>query len=168
MISWIFALITLGAVVFASFARDMRRSVLTLWVAGLSIGGLYLTLGAELLAVVQWIVATLVAISFIFFAAMFGEYGGTREKPSWSAALKIGVPVLLGLAFAALVWIGAGMPEFGAPTAAGEGNDLAAIGHNLVANHLISLEVLALTLFLALVGGGIIARPESERGGGGG
>ena len=44
MISWVFAGITLGAVIFSAFAHDMRRAVLTLWVAGLSIGGLYLTL----------------------------------------------------------------------------------------------------------------------------
>ena len=93
---------------------------------------------------------------------MFGEYGGARERLTWQSTLKLVMPILLGLAFAAIVWIGAGHPEFSTPTPAGEGKDLAAIGHDLVVNHLISLEVLALTLFLALIGGGIIARPEHE------
>ena len=52
-ISWVFALITLGAVGMATFVSDLRRAVLSLWVAGLGIGAIYLTLGAELLAVVR-------------------------------------------------------------------------------------------------------------------
>jgi NADH:ubiquinone oxidoreductase subunit 6 (subunit J) len=42
------------------------------------------------------------------------------------------------------------------------GNDLASLGKVMVENHIISLEVLALTLFLILVGGGVVARPESS------
>ena len=34
----------------------------------------------------------------------------------------------------------------------------------MIGNHLISLEVIALTLFLVVVGGGIVARPEGTPG----
>jgi NADH:ubiquinone oxidoreductase subunit 6 (subunit J) len=40
-------------------------------------------------------------------------------------------------------------------------NDLASLGKVIVENHIVSLEVLGLTLFLVLVGGGVVARPEA-------
>src|SRR5688500_17716981 len=74
MMGWIFAGVTLAAALMATFVGHMRRAILALWVAGLGVGGMYLTVGAEFLAIIQWIVSTLVTISFVFFAVMFGEY----------------------------------------------------------------------------------------------
>jgi NADH:ubiquinone oxidoreductase subunit 6 (subunit J) len=159
---WIFAGITLGAVLTATFVGDIRRAVLSLWVAGLGIGAIYLTLGAEVLAVVQWIVSTLVAISFVFFSVMFGEYGPGEEFKVDRRLIKTGLGVLLGLAFAWVIWFGGGhFPDELLPQA-GEGTDIAALGKVLTGQHLLSLEVLALTLFLVLVGGGVIARPDPQ------
>jgi NADH:ubiquinone oxidoreductase subunit 6 (subunit J) len=161
-ICWIFAAITLGAVLVSTFVGDIRRAVLSLWVAGLGIGAIYLTLGAELLAVVQWIVSTLVAISFVFFSVMFGEYG-QHEKFVWDKRLiKTGMGLLLGIAFAWLTWYGGGHFPDHLLAQPMEGTDLASIGKTLTGQHLLSLEVLALTLFLVLVGGGVIARPDLE------
>ena len=164
MMSWVFLGGTLVAVVAATVITDIRRATLALWVAGLSVGALYLTLGAELLAVIQWIVSTLIAISFIFFSAMFGDYG-TRDRPRDLAAwLRASVPYLIGLGFAGVVWVGAGMPGPGATSTSTSmpepGNDLISVGRELMRNHLISLEVLGFTLFVVLIGGGILARPE--------
>jgi NADH:ubiquinone oxidoreductase subunit 6 (subunit J) len=169
MISWVFAILTLAAAAVACFAGDLRRSTLALWVAGLGAGALYLTLGAELLAVVQWIVSTLVTISLLFFASMFGPSRGLPEEkgvPSGRARVKAylwkALPVLLGLLFAVIVWHGAGFLPTEALESAQEGSDLKALGRELTDHHLISLEVLSLTLFLVLVGGGVIARPEES------
>src|SRR4051812_40757209 len=97
MIPWVFASLTFISAAFASFAPDLRRSNLALWVAGLSAGALYLTLGAELLAVVQWIVSTLVAISLLFFSSMYGAPQAASKKLDAKAVLKIALPILLGL-----------------------------------------------------------------------
>ena len=167
MIAWIFATVVLSSVVVATFIGDVRRAVLALWIAGLAIGGLYLTLGAEFLAIIQWIVATLVAICFIFFSAMFGDYGASGTVVPWRARIR-GLPaVLLGLAFAGVIWFGAKGLATGevVPIGPVAGTDLLAVGKDLVGSHLITLEVLALTLLLVVVGGGILARPEGEAGG---
>ena len=159
-VCWIFAGITLGAVLSATFVGDIRRAVLSLWVAGLGIGAIYLTLGAEVLAIVQWIVSTLVAISFVFFSAMFGEYGPGEGFKFDRRLIKTGLGVLVGAAFAWVIWFGAGQLPEEQLVQPVEGTDIAALGKALTGQHLLSLEVLALTLFLVLVGGGVIARPD--------
>lgn len=162
MITWVFAGLTVVSATVASFAPDLRRSNLALWLAGLSAGALYLTLGAELLAIVQWIVSTLVAISLLFFSSM---YGASRELPEGTGArrwAKIVLPLLLGLLFAVIIWHGAGFLDVELISPPVQGNDLKTLGTELATKHLFSLEVLALTLFLVLVGGGVIARPEAQ------
>ncbi|MGZ3698551.1 MAG: hypothetical protein ACXWP5_10475, partial [Bdellovibrionota bacterium] len=74
MMMWVFVGVTLSACATATLVGNIRRAALALWVASLGVGGIYLTMGAELLAVIQWVVSTLVAISFVFFSVMFGEY----------------------------------------------------------------------------------------------
>ena len=170
MIHWAFSVIAVGAIGLATFSRRIRSAILALWVAGLAIGAVYLTLGAELLAIVQWIVSTIVAISFVFFAVMFGEYSSTgiRENsssvPDRNLSRRGGLisisAVVLGSLFPVLIWLGSGhLPEsmLVLPTV---DNDLASLGRKLAQEDFIALEVLALTLFLVLVGGGVIARPE--------
>jgi NADH:ubiquinone oxidoreductase subunit 6 (subunit J) len=160
MMGWIFAGITLSAVLMATFVNHMRRAILALWVAGLGVGAMYLTVGAEFLAIIQWIVSTLVTISFVFFSVMFGEYNAPKTPIKSEGILMIIVPLLLGGAFAAVIWLGsAGLPESALVPAEGL-TDLALVGRKLTQENLLSLEVLALTLFLVLVGGGVIARSE--------
>ena len=164
IVAWVFAGITVGAAFLASFVSDIRRAVLALWVAGLGVGAIYLTLGAEVLAIVQWIVSTLVAISFIFFSVMFGEYGQREIQIAFDRRLvKTGMAVLLGLGFAWVIWFGARHLPSDQYSQSMEGSDMAALGKTLTNQHLLSLEVLALTLFLVLIGGGVIARPERQK-----
>jgi NADH:ubiquinone oxidoreductase subunit 6 (subunit J) len=158
---WVFAGITLGAAGLAAFVGDIRRAVLSLWVAGLGIGAVYLLLGAEVLAIVQWIVSTLVAISFIFYSAMYGEYGPGEGMKLDRSLIKSGLGLAAGAAFAWVIWIGAGQVSEEKMLLPAEGSDVAALGRTLTQQHLLSLEVLALTLFLVLVGGGVIARPDA-------
>ena len=159
IVCWVFAGITLAAVVAATFVGDIRRAVLSLWVAGLSIGAVYITLGAEVLAIVQWIVSTLVAISFIFFSAMFGEYGPGERFKFDRRLIKMSLGVAAGGAFAWVIWFGTEQLYEGQLGQIVEGTDIASLGKAMTGQHLLSLEVLALTLFLVLVGGGVIARP---------
>ncbi len=53
MMGWVFAGITFSAVLMATFERQMRRAILALWVAGIGVGAMYLTVGAEFLAITQ-------------------------------------------------------------------------------------------------------------------
>jgi len=162
MMGWVFAGITLSAVLMSTFVGHMRQAILALWVAGLGVGAMYLTVGAEFLAIIQWIVSTLVTISFVFFSVMFGEYNAPRAPIKGESVLKVLLSLLLGAAFAAVICLGSqGLPE-SALVPAGAVTDLALVGRKLTQENLLSLEVLALTLFLVLVGGGVISRSEDR------
>ncbi|MCM2278027.1 MAG: NADH-quinone oxidoreductase subunit J [Oligoflexia bacterium] len=155
--------ITLGAALIAALVRDIRRATLALWIAGLGVGGVYLTIGAEMLAVIQWVVATLAAISFVFFAGMFGEYGFERQFFDRKRAVFYGLGVIAGVAFSGVIWLAAGETgplDLEIPRS---GNDLVAVGSFLTERHLLSLEILGITLLMALLGGGVLARPEARR-----
>lgn len=162
MILILFSMVTLGAVFVATFASNIRRATLALWVAGLGAGSIYLTIGTETLAIVQWIVSTLVAISFVFFSAMLGEYRAGKREMTRASWVRLGLALLIAAGFVSLIWRGAGAVSESSFAVPETGNDLAALGRSLVENHLLSLEVLGLTLFLVLVGGGVIARPEGK------
>lgn len=168
MIVFLFcSFLTIFAAILATFLSDIRKAVLALWITGLGAGGLFLSVGAELLAVVQWIVSTLVAISFIFYAVMFGEYGMPDLRPKPKRYTSLGVSVLLGAAFAWVIWLGAHQlpgatliePILPENTTA---QSMLALGKSIAEEHLLSLEILGLTLFLVIVGSGVIARPEGS------
>jgi NADH:ubiquinone oxidoreductase subunit 6 (subunit J) len=162
MMSGFFIIMTLVAVFLATFVNQTRQAILALWVAGLGIGGLYLTLGAEFLAIIQWIISTLVTIGFIFFAVMFGEFNSAvkTQKLSRNEIITLSLAVVLGICFAMIVWLGAGNLDSQIVAAPDQVSDLSAFGHKLIEEHFLSIEVLALTLFLVLLGGGVIARSE--------
>jgi NADH:ubiquinone oxidoreductase subunit 6 (subunit J) len=167
VIAWIFVTVIVLAAIIAIFAADVRRAILALWAVGLSAGGIYLSVGAELLAVIQWIVSTVVTIVFFSFSSMFhgadksegdsvaGMSGFARNIPAAVMAVSIGV------GFAAVVELGlGGIGEFLGP----DGGGVAVVGNAIMVEHLLSLEMTALTLFLALIGGATIARPEKING----
>jgi NADH:ubiquinone oxidoreductase subunit 6 (subunit J) len=161
---WISVSLTVAAAVLATFVSDVRRAVIALWLCGLGMGGIFLSVGAELLAITQWIVSTLVVISFIFYAVMFGEFGVSDERPLKARLQGLVMPLIAGAAFAAAAWIGAGMlhgdvTAIEAPTTT-SGSPTAEVGRRLTEENWLSLEVLGLTLFLVIVGSGIVARPE--------
>ena len=162
MMGWVFAIITFIAVLMATFETHMRRAILALWVAGIGVGAMYLTVGAEFLAIIQWIASTLVAISFVFFAVMFGEYHTPLPRGGDHGRLLAILAILLGAAFAIIIGLGSGQIPEGSLNLVTQESDLGTLGRKLTQDHLLSLEVLALTLFLVLVGGGVIARSEGE------
>ena len=162
MMVWIFAGITLSAAIVATLVQNMRQSILALWVAGLGVGAMYLTMEAEFLAIVQWIVSTLLTITFIFFAVMFGEYGRSERKRTRQEVVLTVLSILLGLGFAAIIGLGTEGLWTWTTEFKSYATDLRSLGQLLIEKNFLSLEVLALTLFLVLVGGGVIARFERE------
>lgn len=162
MIPMVLGAFTLIGAAIATFASDLRRAILALWFTGLCVGGLCLSVGAEYLAIVQWVVSTLIGISFVFFAVMFGEYSEKTHIPWRKKTVAAVLPVIFGVIAWAIICVGARsvFPQVGWIQAAGKGADLAALGRALSEEHWVSLEVLALTLLIVLVGGGVIARAK--------
>ena len=184
-LAYFFAGLTIFAAVLATLLPRTKHALLALWVVGLGVGGIYLSVGAEVLAIIQCIQSTLVTIAFVFFAVMFGEFappqGGSEAPPTGARKKVLGIfykpglnrpgqnrkdqlflilSFLLGASFVVVIWLGTqGMPagvQIGSNANAEDG--IHALGHILAQDHLLSLEVLGLTLFLVLIGGGVIAR----------
>jgi NADH:ubiquinone oxidoreductase subunit 6 (subunit J) len=70
--------------------------------------------------------------------------------------------LILGTGFAGVIWHGTKDLVVVAPVSGPMPSDLGVMGRMLTQDNLLSLEVLALTLFLVLVGGGVVARFEGE------
>lgn len=160
---WAFGSAAFFLAVFTCLCRRLRPGLLGLWGVGLAMGAVYLSVGAEALAVIQWVVSTAGALSTVFFVVMFDEPGA----PTRESRVRLGLGLLLGLGFCLVV--GLAVSRLSAPPAfeaAGGARDLAGVGDILAENQLLSAEILGLTLLLALVGGGVVAR--SNRGPGGG
>ena len=162
-----FAIGALLGGVMATYAGSTRRSILSLWITGLSLGGILLSLGAETLAIIQWILSTLVAISLVFFSTVFGEY-----PTSTSSSRKVKNSISMGLATCAALSVVGGF-TFGIypmlernptldPEAVRLMGDLVALGQYIAERKIVAIEVLALSLFVVIVGGGSIARPEGK------
>lgn len=154
--------LSLGAAAVAAFSGDIRHAILALWVTGLAVGGLFLSLGAELLAIIQWIVSTVVAISFVFYAVTFGEFGVQDARPRMKRITSLVASLGIGGLFSYMIGIGTQSlvppPSTGA-TVAGK-SYISILGQKLAEEHLLSLEVLALTLLVVIIGSGVVARPE--------
>ena len=160
--TYVFIVVILGSALTATFVRHIRIAILALWVTSLGVGGLYLTMGAEFLAIIQWMISTLMTVSFIFFSVMFGEFNSATPRENKRDILRLGLAVVIGLSFTAIIGLGSKPLVEGLLLIPREDVDLSALGRRLTEDHFLSLEVLALTLFLVLVGGGVIARSEGE------
>lgn len=158
----IFSALTVLAAVGAVILSDMRKVIVASWVASMSAGALFLSYGAEYLAIVQWLVGTLVAISFLVYASLFGGYASVDAR-SKREKIFDGIPAaVIGLSFFAIVTVAALGKDV---VAEGSAADLAAMGQSLTSKHVISLELIAFLLLAVLVGAGVIGRAESPESG---
>jgi len=161
MMAWIFGISILIAAGIAALLENTRKSILFLWFAGMLAGCFFLSCQCELLAVIQWIVSTVVCLSLLHFATLFGEHTTTwREEIRDKARFKLQHLLSLGVAtgFGSLIWfVSRNFPhEISAP----ENIDLHSLGRLMADHHLPSMEVLALTFLVVIIGGGVIARQE--------
>ncbi len=153
----LFACVVIGAAAVATFIEPMRRAILALWIAGLALGALFLYQGSEFLALLQWLIASLLTISFMFFVVMFGEFDTVQDSPPGTLFEKLRwvVPSILGLGFA---WLIASTVQL-IPIHEEIRPDLMAIGQCLIDEYFLAFEILGLFLLLVLVGAGVTARP---------
>jgi NADH:ubiquinone oxidoreductase subunit 6 (subunit J) len=162
----IFSTLALLACLYAAVSGRLQNSVLGLWAAGLAVGAIYLSFGAEYLAILQWVVSTLIAIGSMFFVTVMHDKAYEEDtRPTRQRVLPIALSLLLAAGFVGVAWIGlkdlAGEQFLLAGSGAvGASQRLSFIGKLLTENHVLSLEVLAITLLMVLVGSAVIARLE--------
>ena len=146
--------ITSGA--FVVMSDRLRSAAWFLWVCGMSVGGVFLSFGAEYLAVVQWTLSTLAALSFLFYSVLFGEEKKSERTWSWSA-----VAFAAGLGFVVIA-VTALRDLPGSARSANSVISLSAVGRALISDDFLALKVLVVALLVVTVGAGILSRPEVE------
>jgi NADH:ubiquinone oxidoreductase subunit 6 (subunit J) len=152
--------LVIASALIAALSKDSRHVVLGLWVCGMSVGGIFLSFGAEVLAMVQWIIATLGGISLLMASSMCGELGEKVPSPVNKFDLLQAIIVGIGMTAVFGVALFRFQPEIGVLPQSGQ--DLQALGQLLTEKHSISLNLLAVTLLLVLVGGGVLSRAEES------
>jgi NADH:ubiquinone oxidoreductase subunit 6 (subunit J) len=150
----IFALMTVGSACVAAFVQDMRKALLGLWAAGLSAGAMYLTVGQELLAIIQWVSASVATLTLLFSVALYGDPGAKR---SMNRVRAIG-PAFMSMGFVILTWFGAVAFRNDAPVVLNTGSSLATLGQTLLERHLVAVEIVALLFLAATIGAGVLTR----------
>ncbi len=154
--------LAVASALFAIFAINASLSALLLWVAGLAVGGIFLSAGAELLAVTQWIVSTVGAIAFMFFSLLFGEYWGVTEERFSKKAVRAIPALTLGAVFAIIFWLAVRDLVPHSDDLVSKGPTLLEIGKAMVGKYLMAFEVFVGALFCVLIGVGVVARPDRE------
>jgi NADH:ubiquinone oxidoreductase subunit 6 (subunit J) len=152
--------LVIASALIAALSKDSRHVVLGLWVCGMSMGGIFLSFGAEVLAMVQWIIATLGGVSLLMASSMCGELGEKVASRINKFDLLQAIIVGIGMTAVFGVALFRFQPEIGALPQSGQ--DLQALGQLLTEKHSISLSLLAVTLLLVLVGGGVLSRAEES------
>ena len=162
-----FALMAVGFALPAVLCKSVKKSVISLWITGFSTGAIYLWAGVEYLGIIQWILGTLGAICFLFYAPMLPEdlLSKAESKIRWEWLLVSSgvIAILIGIVFFAAQAGGAG----------GQNGktmfqirffeqSLASLGKELATDQFITLELLGFSLLITLVGASLLSRPEKE------
>lgn len=146
--------------------RTARTSILLATLAGFFSGAGFLSLGAEYLAITQWLVCGISALGLLFFEMMFGN-----EMP-WSKKTKQYDLILALLAAVSIcgIFLYAVLGDFTSEglslrldqslSAASMGD----LGIVMTRKFFIVLQIVGFLLLVAIVGSGVLARPSDNGG----
>ncbi len=157
------ALLGLSGALGVLFARNPVRAALGLLATILGIAGLFLKLGAELLAAVQLLIyAGAVVVLFVFVIMLVGPVPAARPNESRARLARIlGAAVALGAAALGVVMLGApgGEPIRLGPLPPGHGS-VERLGSALFGRALVPFELSTALLVVAVVGAMAIVRRQ--------
>ncbi|MDQ1293969.1 MAG: NADH-quinone oxidoreductase subunit [Actinomycetota bacterium] len=159
-----FALLAWGSGLLAVTSKQVVHAALWLVVALGSLAGVYLTLGAEVVALVQLLVYVGAVVVLVLFALMLTrapigishDLDASRGRRLAAALCGLGVAGLLGGTLVAAV----GDHEVDPDTATGSPS---ALGEAIFGGWLLPFEVLSLLLLAALVAALTVSRGGGER-----
>ncbi|MGE4107421.1 MAG: NADH-quinone oxidoreductase subunit J [Bacteriovoracia bacterium] len=155
MVFWSFGILAVAAALVAAMAANYRLALFSLWVCGMALGASFLATGSEFLAVSQWVITSVCAVVFLFYVVLFGS----RERPAnffYRATALLAAACLATVTGLAVRYL----PEGG--EVAFPPNEVVQFGATLFGSQLLPLEILALTLFLVMLGVGVVSRSEGK------
>ncbi|MDA0720440.1 MAG: NADH-quinone oxidoreductase subunit J [Proteobacteria bacterium] len=153
---YLFAISTVTGGLFTVISRNPVHSVLWLILAFLSSAGLFVTLGAEFVAMLMIIVYVgAVAVLFLFVVMMLDvDFAGLKAEMTkyLPLALLIGVVILMQLAMALGVWGFSEGVEGRIAAPVGEMDNTRALGLLLYDQYFLLFQLSGLILLVAMIG----------------
>ena len=158
VVFWLLAALTLGSALMVAAVRDLIHAVLFLILSFIGIAGLYLTLSADFVAVVQVLIYA-GAISVLMLFAILLTPRAARDNAAVS--YKAPISVIAGLVGAIIVFVAVRTDW---PTADDDRFDTTAraIGNALLDPFVLPFEVASVLLLVAMLGAIILVRPGGE------
>jgi len=155
VIFYILAFIALAGALGVILARNPVASALGLVLAFLALAGIYLTLGAEFLAVIQILVyAGGIMVLFLFVILLVNQDVVFGKLMTPSRMIVPAIIILLGVGWAVTL-AGAEIPN--ADTTEGEGSGSAA-GKILYTKYIFPFETASVILLAAMIGAVVLAK----------
>lgn len=156
----VFVVFALVCALASVWVRTPRYAILALWGMGLWTGVAYLAAGAEVLALLEWILSSVSTLSLVFFSLLFGEFTASERERTDRAGVPwfLALPTVLG--FGAWMFLASPQADLPDALAAQSTSQLAEMGKRLIEEHWLASEVVGALLFISVVGAGIIARPD--------
>jgi NADH-quinone oxidoreductase subunit J len=156
---WALAIVTLGSALMVAVVRDLVHAVLFLILSFVGVAGLYLTLSADFVAVVQILIYAGAVSVLMLFAILLTPRSARDNSPVSFAAP---VSVLAGLVGAIIIFVvvktdwRTNYQDDRFPQTAQE------IGKALLDPFVLPFEVASVLLVVAMVGAIMLVRPDSE------
>ena len=155
---YVLAIVTLGSAMMVAVVRDLIHAVLFLILSFIGVAGLYITLSADFVAVVQVLIyAGAISVLILFAVLLTPQSSRNNAAVSFKAPLS----VLAGLVGAVIVFV-ALRTEWAQVEDDGRFETTAAeIGTALLDPFVLVFEVAAVVLLVAMIGAIILVRPSS-------
>jgi NADH:ubiquinone oxidoreductase subunit 6 (subunit J) len=156
---WALAIVTLGSALMVAVVRDLVHAVLFLILSFVGVAGLYLTLSADFVAVVQILIYAGAVSVLMLFAILLTPRSARDNSPVSFAAP---ISVLAGLVGAVVIFVvvktdwRTSYQDDRFPQTARE------IGRALLDPFVLPFEVASVLLVVAMVGAIMLVRPDSE------
>jgi NADH:ubiquinone oxidoreductase subunit 6 (subunit J) len=158
---WIMAAITLVSALMVGLVRDLIHAVLFLILSFIGIAGLYITLSADFVAVVQVLIyAGAISVLMLFSILL------TPRSARDNAAVSYVAPVASVAILVGIVIIYAGLETDWVKASNSFGSTAQEIGNALLKPYVLPFEIASVLLVVAMVGAIILVRPADEPAGG--
>ena len=155
---WSLAAMTIGGASMIIVSRNLIHAVIWMVISMLGVAGLYLTLSADFIAVVQILIYVGAISVLMLFAIMLTP---RAERDNAEGMLRLPAACAVFLLMLVLGWIAIDT-DWGAVRDAPLGEQARIIGESLINEYLLPFEIGAVLLTAALVGAIALAREDDE------
>ena len=155
---WLLAAMTIGGASMIIFSRNLIHAVIFLIISLLGVAGLYLTLSADFIAVVQVLIYVGAISVLMLFAIMLTP---RAERDNSESSLKLPAAAVMVLILTATVYVALDT-DWGAVRQAALADQARLIGQSLINEYVLPFEIGAVLLTVALVGAIALARQDDE------